>query len=134
MKYLLDAETVIAAVKGRLPVVLRLGQLKPDDVAVSVISRLEVEAALRSQAQRNNQHGVLLKSWFDTVRLLDFDTACTQQAGALSAYLHQAKSPLPPFELLIAATAMARQLVLVSPRKALFNQVPQLDCENWMVA
>ena len=39
MKYLLDAETVIAAVKGRLPVVLRLGQLKPDDVAVSVISR-----------------------------------------------------------------------------------------------
>ncbi len=134
MKYLLDAETVIAAVKGRLPVVMRLGQLKPDDIAVSVISRLEVEAALRSQTQRNNQHGALLKSWFDTVRMVDFDTACTQQAGALSAYLHQTKAPLPPFELLIAATALARQLVLVTPRKALFNQVPQLDCENWLAS
>lgn len=134
MKYLLDADTVVAAVKGRLPVVMRLGRLKPDDVAVSAISRLEVEAALRSQAQRNNQHGALLKAWFDAVRVLDFDAACTQQAGALSAYLSQSGTALPPFDLLIAATAMARQLTLVTPRTALFNPVPQLDCENWLAA
>jgi len=132
VKYLLAAETVIAAIKGRLPVVMRLSQLKPDDVALSVVSRVEIEAALRSQPRQNNHHGPLLKSFLTTVQQLDFDSACTQQAGALAAYLQQAQTPLAPFDLLVAATALAHHRVLVTPRKSLFLQVPQLDCENWL--
>lgn len=128
---LLDAETVIAAVKGRLPVVIRLAELKPDQVAISVISQVEVEAALRSQPRVNSRHGKLLKTFFGAVSLLDFDSRCAQQAAALGAYLQQAGEPLPPLDLLLAATALAYQRSLVSPRSALFARVPQLDLQNW---
>lgn len=128
---LLDAETIIAAVKGRLPVILRLAELKPDQVAVSVISQVEVEAALRSQPRVNSRHGKLLKTFFGAVSLLDFDGRCAQQAAALGAYLQQVGEPLPPLDLLLAATALAHQRSLVSPRSALFSRVPQLDLQNW---
>jgi tRNA(fMet)-specific endonuclease VapC len=128
---LLDAETLIAAVKGRLPVVMRLSALKPDEVALSMISQVEVEAALRSQPRINSRHGKLLKELLATVRVLDFDAACAQQAGTLGAYLHQSGEPLPPMDLLVAATALAHQATLVTPRTALFSRVPQLDLQHW---
>ncbi|ULQ46450.1 PIN domain-containing protein [Flagellatimonas centrodinii] len=131
MSYLLDAETLIGAVKGRLPVVLRLGGLKPDDVAVSVISRVEVEAALRSQPRINSRHGKLLKELLAAVRVIDFDAGCAQQAGTLGAYLQQSGEPLPPLDLLVAATALAHQATLVTPRTAQFSRVPQLELEHW---
>ena len=130
-RVLLDAETVIAAVKGRLPVVMRLADLKPDQVAVSVISQVEVEAALRSQPRVNGRHGKLLKTFWSAVSVLDFDGRCAQQAAALGAYLQQAGEPLPPMDLLLAATALAHQRSLVSPRGALFARVPQLELQHW---
>lgn len=132
VKVLLDAETVVAAIKGRLPVVMRLARLKPDDVAVSAVSRIEIEAALRSQPRRNNHHEPLLKSFFASVRQLDIDAVCAQQAATLGAYLHQAETPLAPFDLLVAATAVTHRRVLITPRTVVFLQVPQLDCENWL--
>lgn len=128
---LLDAETVIAAVKGRLPVVMRLAELKPDQVAVSVITQVEVEAALRSQPRINSRHGRLLKTFFGAVSLLDFDGRCAQQAAALGAYLQQAGEALPPLDLLLAATALTHQRSLVTPRGARFARVPQLELQSW---
>lgn len=129
---LLDAETLIAAIKGRLPVVLRLSALKPDEVGLSVISRVEVEAALRSQPRVNSRHGKLLKELLASIRILDFDAHCAQQAGTLGAYLHQSGEPLPPLDLLVAATALAHQATLITPRTALFARVPQLDVQHWI--
>lgn len=131
MKVLLDAETLIGAVKGRLATVLRLAEMRPDDVAVSVVTRVEVEAALRSQPRINSRHGKLLNDLLSSVRILDFDAACAQQAGSLGAYLHQSDAPLPPFALLIAATALAHQRTLITPQTALFARVPQLEAQNW---
>lgn len=130
-RVLLDAETVIAAVKGRLPVVMRLAALKPDQVAVSVLSQVEVEAALRSQARVTTRHSKLLKQFWSAVSVLDFDERCAQQAVALGAYLHQAAEPLSAMDLCLAATALAHQRSLVSGRGVVFAQVPQLDLQHW---
>lgn len=131
MKYLLDSDTLAAAVKGRLPVVLKLAQLKPTDVSVSVLARMEAETALRLQPRAQARYGRLLKELLGSVQQLDFGQAEAQQAVSLAAYLQAAGERLAPLDLLQAATALSHQLVLVTHRSAAFSGVPNLDVERW---
>ena len=48
VKYLLDSNIVVAAIKGRLPVAVRLSALRPGDIAVPIIAKMEAEMALRA--------------------------------------------------------------------------------------
>lgn len=131
MKVLLDTATVIAAIKGRLPVVLRLAKLQPADVAVSVITRMEAEMALRAAPKANARFTRLLKEFFAAVRVLDFSDAEVAQAVALTPYLPQGPEALKSFELQLAATALSHQLTLITATPQRFALIPGLDVENW---
>jgi len=131
VKFLLDSNVVAAAVVGRLPVVLKLSQLKPGDVAVSAVSRMEAEAALRAQPRAQTRHVKLLKEFLANVKVLAFDVAETQQAVSLAAYVQQLDEKLGAYDLLVAATALAHQLVLVTDRPQAFAAVPNLDVVRW---
>jgi len=131
VKFLLDSNVVAAAIKGRLPVVLKLSQLKPSDVAVSAVSRMEAEAALRVQPRSQARYAKLLKEFLANVKVIPFDVAETQQAVSLAAYTQQLDEPLGAYDLLVAATALAHQLVLVTDRPQAYAAVPNLDVEAW---
>lgn len=132
MRYLLDSDVLAGAVRGRLPVVLRLAQLKPTDVAVSVFARMEAETALRLQPRAQARYGRLLKEFVASVQVLDFGSAESQQAVSLGAYLRAAGETLATLDLLQAATALSHQLTLVTDRPAVFAGVPNLDAERWI--
>lgn len=132
MKYLLDSNVIAAAIKGRLPVVLRLSELKPGDVAVAAASRFEAESALRAKPRAQVRFGKLLRDFFAQVRVLDFGALETQTAVNLAAQLRADGEALAPFDLLVAATAIAHQLTLVTDRPMTFAAVSNLDLENWL--
>lgn len=131
MSVLLDAPVLAAAVTGRLSVVLRLAALKPGEVAVSVVSRLEVELGLRAQPRQQARHLKLLRELLASVRLLDFGQAEAQQAVQLAAYLQPSGERLSALDLQVAATAMTHQLTLITDRPAAFAALPGLDLEQW---
>ena len=132
MKYLLDSNVVVAAVKGRLPVAVRLSALRPGDVAVSVVARMEAEMVLRADARAQARYGKLLRDFFANVRVLDFGVAEAQQATTLGGYQRQSGLSMNGYDLLVAATALAHRLVLVTDNAAAFADVPGLDIENWL--
>lgn len=131
VKVLLDADTVLAALKGRLPVVMRLSERKPETVAVSVVSQVEVELLLRSQPRIDTRLAGLLKDFLGAVTVLPLEGRAAQQAVSLGAYLQQTGEPLSVPDLWLAATAIAHQRLLVTPRVATFARVPQLEAESW---
>jgi tRNA(fMet)-specific endonuclease VapC len=131
VKYLLDAPVLAAAVRGRLPVVLRLAELKPGDVAVSVVSRVEVELGLRAQPRQQARQFRLLRELLASVRQLEFGAAEAQQAVQLAAYLQPSGERLNALDLQVAATALAHQLILVTERPEIFAALPGLDLEQW---
>ena len=131
MKYLLDANVIAGAIKGRLPVVLKLSKLKPSDIAVAAVSRMEAEAALRVQPRAQARYAKLLKEFFANVKVIAFDVAETQQAVTLAAYAQQMEEKIGAYDLLVAATALSHQLVLVTDRPQAFAGVPNLDVERW---
>lgn len=128
--YLLDSGLIAAAIKGRLPVVLRLSQLRPGDVAVSVLGKLEAETTLRRQPRLQSRFGKLLREFLDSVPVLNVDAAVAQQAVNVSAQLG-ADEKLSSFDLLTAATALAHQLTLVTERQQAFAVVTGLEIEVW---
>ena len=132
MKYLFDSNVVAAAIKGRLPVVLKLAAVKPGDVAVSVVSRVEAEASLRAQPRAHVRFGKLLRDFFGQVRVIDFGNTEAQAATNLAALLQSSAEKLSGFDLIVAATAQAHQLTLVTDRPQAFASVPNLDVENWL--
>ncbi len=131
MKYLLDANVLVGAIKGRLAVVLRLQALKPGDVAVSVFSQVEAETALRLQASAQARYGKLLKEFLGAVKVLEFGAEEAQQAVVLGVYLRAADARLSAIDLGLAATTVARRLILVTDRPEAFACVPNLDFEKW---
>ncbi|HZP11410.1 MAG TPA: PIN domain-containing protein [Nevskiaceae bacterium] len=132
MRYLLDSNVIAAAIKGRLPVVLRLSELKPGDVAIAAVSRVEAETALRVQPRVQVRFGKLLRDFLAQVRVIDFGALESQAAVNLAATLRGEGNSLPPFDLLVAATAIAHQLTLVTDRPMAFASVSNLDVENWL--
>ncbi len=132
MRFLLDSDVLAGAIKGRLPVVLQLSKLKPSEVAVSVVSRMEAETAMRLQPRAQARYGKLLKEFLATVSVIEFGATEAQQAVVLSAYLQPAGEQLAALDLMLAATAVAHQLTLVTDRSAVFASVPNLDLERWV--
>ena len=135
MRYLLDSNIVVAAIKGRLPVAVRLSSMRPGDVAVPIIAKMEAELALRGDTRAQSRYGKLLKEFFANVRVLDFGAAEAQQAVTLGGYQRQGGgAAMDNYNLLVAATALAHQLVLVTDDTLAFADVPGLDVENWLRA
>lgn len=131
MRYLLDANMIAAAIKGRLPVVLKLQAMRPSDVAISVLSQAEAEVALRLNPRAQARYGKLLKEFLQSVQVLEIGAAEAQQAVTLGVYLQAAGEKLAPLDMWLAATALARRLVLVTDRAPAFAAVPNLDVERW---
>lgn len=132
MKYLLDSNIVVAAIKGRLPVAVKLSAMRPGDVAVSIIAKMEAEMALRGDTRAQSRYGKLLRDFLANVRVLDFGLAESQQAVTLGGYQRQGGTQMDHYNLLVAATALAHQLVLVTDDTLAFADVPGLDVENWL--
>lgn len=132
MGVLLDAATLAAAAKGRLPVVLELARFKPGDVNLSVVSQLQAETGLRLAPRAQARYGSRLKELIGALRVIEFGRVEAQQASQLAGYLAQQGDSLSGFELILASTALAHSLTLVTENTQRYLPVPGLQVENWL--
>lgn len=132
VKYLLDAGTLSAALRGRLPVVLKLAELGPGEVAMSVVSRMQVEIGLRVRPRAQARYARLLRTLAETVRMVEFGVIEAQQATTLGAYLESTGERIGLMELMLAAQAMTHRYTLVVDDLAPYRMVTGLNVENWV--
>ena len=62
---------------------------------------------------------------------LPFDDAAAEEYGRLRAFLAKQGLPIGPNDLLIAATALANNVTLVTHNISEFERVPGLQIEDW---
>ncbi len=62
---------------------------------------------------------------------LPFDDEAAEEYGRLRAHLAERGSPIGPNDLMIAATALAHGLTLVTHNATEFRRVPGLALEDW---
>lgn len=133
MRYLLDSNVCVDYLGGRYPgVVRRVTQETPDDLAVSAVTVAELRyGADKSQRPRANH--ARLNALFRELRCVDFDARAAGAYGRLRSRLERRGKPIGPNDMLIAAHALSRGLVLVTDNVREFRRVPRLKVENWRV-
>ena len=131
MKYLLDTCTVSDFVKGQPNVLVRIKATPPDLIAVSALTRMEVAYGLALNAERARQLTLVLQAFFAAIATLPFDEADAQAAGAIRAALKIKGQPIGAYDVLIAGTALARGLAVVTSNVGEFQRVGGLQIEDW---
>jgi tRNA(fMet)-specific endonuclease VapC len=130
MKFLLDTDTCIYALKRERGVLERLLAHSPAEIAVSVIT----EAELRTGAAKSDsaaKTGRLVENFLRPLTIVEFVSTDAAIYAQIRARLERAGKPIGPLDSLIAAHAVARKLTLVSNNRREFGRVPGLDIENW---
>jgi tRNA(fMet)-specific endonuclease VapC len=131
MKYLLDTCTVSDFVKGQPNVLARIKAISPALVAVSALTRMEVEYGLVLNAERARKLAPVLQAFFSTISTLPFEVADALAAAAIRAALKTKGQPIGAYDVLIAGTALARGLVVVTSNVGEFQRIGGLQVEDW---
>jgi tRNA(fMet)-specific endonuclease VapC len=131
MKYLLDTCTVSDFVKGQPNVLARIKATAPNLIAVSALTRMEVDYGLALNADRARKLAPVLDAFFSTIVTLSFDEVDAKAAAAIRAALKTLGQPIGAYDVLIAGMGLARGLVVVTSNVGEFKRVSGLQVEDW---
>ena len=130
MKFLLDTNICIYALKQNRRVLDRLLAHARSDVAVSVITEAELRTGAAKSASTAKARQ-LVESFLRPLSILEFASSDAEVYAAVRSRLERAGKPIGPLDTLIAAQAVGRKLVLVSNNEREFGRVTGLRVENW---
>lgn len=120
MRYLLDTDVICELRKpaGRAAVGVRTWAAghPASDLAISVITLMEIEIGVARLERRDARQGAVLRTWLErdllaafATRLLPIDPAVARRAASMHV-----PDPRPERDALIAATALVGNLVVVT--------------------
>jgi tRNA(fMet)-specific endonuclease VapC len=129
--YLLDTNACIGILNNSsAALVANLRAHQPGEIALCAV----VKAELLYGAQRSRRVAENLRTldrFFEPFRSLPFDDDCVTVYGRIRADLERVGLPIGPYDLLIAATAMAFDRTLITANTREFSRVAGLRLENW---
>ncbi|MEY3201252.1 MAG: hypothetical protein RIR70_802 [Pseudomonadota bacterium] len=131
MRYLLDTNIFIAAMKGLPPVRRRLEATALTDILLSPIVLGELVLGVEKSLHQE-KNAERLASVTTQIELAPIDEAVSRQYAHIRALLERRGTPIGGNDFWIAAQALALGLVLVTDNQAEFARVPGLALENWL--
>lgn len=131
--YLLDTNVCIAVLNGSSQsLVARLQRHSPGDILLCAVVKAElIYSAYHSSQVADNLR--LLHRFFEPFVSLPFDDGCCDVYGRIRNDLAREGAPIGPDDLLIAATAVANDVTLVTADRREFGRVAGLSIENWEI-
>jgi tRNA(fMet)-specific endonuclease VapC len=131
VKYLLDTNVLSDFARGERAVMARLRQEAPSQLAVSVITEMEVEHGLARHPNLAPRVRQAMRMLLDTISILPFEREDARVAAQLRASLNSQGTPIGAYDLLLAACALRRGLEIVTHHAREFARVGGLGLEDW---
>jgi tRNA(fMet)-specific endonuclease VapC len=130
VRYLLDTNTASYVIKENFPRVReRLLKVPMAEVGISVVT----EAELRFDVARRPEAAILKKvieEFLLRVEVLSWNSEAAQHYARIRAALEKEGEPMGNLDLMIAAQAVAAEVVLVT-HDQVFRRVKGLKVEDW---
>jgi tRNA(fMet)-specific endonuclease VapC len=127
--YALDTNTLIYFFKGMGNVAERLLSVPPKEIGISAIVLFEIELGI-AKSSSHKRRGQL-REMLDSVSFLAFGEKEARSAASIRADLESKGTPIGPYDILIAGTALARRATLVTRNTDEFGRISGLSLENW---
>lgn len=130
MRYMLDTNICIYLINKRPAKVLdHFRRLEIGDVGVSSVTVAELAYGVAKSGSERNR--AALEGFLLPLEIADFDQKAAWKFGEIRSVLERAGKPIGPFDMQIAAHALALGCVVVTNNLREFQRVPNLDVENW---
>ena len=131
--YLLDTDILIYSLKAHEIVQQNLRHHLHDPINVSAITLMELYyGAYKSQKIANNLAKV--KAIENSLEIIPVNREMVEIFGVLKSDLEKVGKPLDDFDLILAATAMSHNLIIVTNNEKHFGRIDGLKMENWSKA
>lgn len=128
--YLLDTDTIIFSLKGNASVQKNLLFHINDPIKTSVITVMELYyGAYKSQKITGNL--AKIKTLEQSIEIITPGLESAEVFGMLKSQLEKTGSRLDDFDLIIAACALANNLILVTNNEKHFQRIEGLKLANW---
>lgn len=129
--FLLDTCICINFLRGAMPNVLAMLRAhEPSDIAVPTVVEAELRLGALKSA-RPDENGALVELFLVPFERAPFDSTAAAAYARIRADLERKGICIHPFDLLIAATALACDATLVTGNVRKFERVEGLRIENW---
>jgi tRNA(fMet)-specific endonuclease VapC len=131
MRYLLDTNIFIGAMKGREPIRKKLTETPLIAILLSPVVLGELELGVeKSSYQESNR--VRLAKIIEQIELAPIDAAVSRAYAHLRATLESQGKPIGANDYWIAAQGLALGAVVVTDNEREFSRVENLQIENWL--
>jgi tRNA(fMet)-specific endonuclease VapC len=131
MHYLLDTCVISDFIKGELGTQSRMKHMLPADIIISVVTVMELRYGLVLNPQRAQRIEPIINRLLDSTTILPLNIPESEKAAEIRAVLKTQGQPIGAYDILIAATALQHQLIMVTANQREFDRVPGLQTENW---
>lgn len=132
MNYLLDTNICIYTInKKPTSAVSKIRSNRPEEIAISTITIAELEYGVTKSLHPDQNRAALLE-FLIPFSILDFDQIASLHYGQIRMSLESKGMPIGPMDLLLAAQAKSRNLILVTNNEKDFQRIDNLRIENWV--
>ena len=128
--FVLDTNTIIYFFKGMGQIGPALFTKSPADVGIPSIVLYELEYGVAKSKYPKKLKGEL-DSFIATVNLLHFGRKEAIAAAGIRVDLEKKGTPIGPYDVLIAATALAGRHTLVTHNVSEFERIKKLSLVDW---
>ena len=107
---------------------------EPGNIFLSAITIEEIEFGFHKNATAKKKLGERIQLFLETItsnNILPVDATVAKLAGKIRANLQNNGQIMGHYDLLIAATALANDKILVTSNIKHFTLIPYLSLENW---
>jgi tRNA(fMet)-specific endonuclease VapC len=130
MKYCLDTNTLIYFFKGLGDVSNRLLAMPPGEIAIPAVVLYELEVGI-GKSSSPRKRTTQLQEMTSLVTIISFGQTEAKCAAGIRIKLEKQGIPIGPYDILIAATALANNSTLVTHNTREFKRVSDLKIEDW---
>jgi tRNA(fMet)-specific endonuclease VapC len=130
MRYVLDTNTCIYALKLQSRVVERMRRHLPDEIAITTVTLAELWFGAQKSARRLAVRREV-DAFLEPFKVLPFDREAAESYARIRFDLERVGRPIGERDLLIASIALAQDLTVVTHNLGEFNRVPALKVEDW---
>lgn len=131
MNFLLDT-CVISDFFKKIPAVIKRFQaVSPQQIHISTLSVMEVEYGLKLNPERIKKLIPLWKELLELVVVVPYSPECAIATAKIRAELKQKGLLIGPYDILIAGTALAQDMTLVTSNTSEFTRIHSLTKDDW---
>jgi tRNA(fMet)-specific endonuclease VapC len=128
---LLDTTVLSDFTRGVPAVLARMKAANKGDTAICTVTAMEIEYGLMLNPARARKIEPMIRSLLRDLHVISYEPEDATATAAVRAALAKRGTPIGPYDIMIAGSALRRGLVMVTSNGGEFGRIHGLVLEDW---